>query len=133
MKVVCSCIITEEVLSIRGVFGLYPQCDCCCNSNLKYLKKTHMLKAWLPDSGAIKGMLESLGCRALWKKIRSLGVFLWWGYWEHNISSSSSLYFLAAMISTMIYCITIGPKTMESSYHRLKPLKLWAKINVSSF
>jgi hypothetical protein len=34
--------------------------------------------------------------------------------------------------STMMFCITTGPNTTEPADHGLKPLKSWAKINLSS-
>jgi hypothetical protein len=101
--------------------------------------KSHMLKAWSPAGGMV----------GRWSKLWEVGLNEWsWvtryvplrGYWD-PCPSSLFLCFLAAMRwAALLYhalpAVVLSyhwPKVMRSTDHRLKPLKLWAKINLSFF
>jgi hypothetical protein len=48
---------------------------------------------------------------------------------DHHKESSSAL----SLPSAVMLCLTMHLETMKPAGHGLKPLKLWAKINLSSF
>jgi hypothetical protein len=125
-------------------------------------KKDHVLKAWLPANGvfgrdwmvktltystdwSIDGFticqqyMKMIETRS-WRKLVTEGVSLKGAScpWHFTVSDFSASWLLSGVqhcSTTQFFCdippIYI-PETTEEAKHALKPLKLWAKINLSS-